>query len=125
MNVEILWPLVAPFLSALIITVLFVPLTIKLAFKYGLVDDPKKRPHPAHIQQRVVPRAGGLPIYLGISITALSFLPLTQALVGMIVGSTILLVMGLAFTLIFAMMLLKRTRAAILQMRIRRLRMAP
>lgn len=35
-----------------------------------------------------------------------------------------LLVMGLAFMLIFAMMLLKRTRAAILQMRIRRLRMA-
>ena len=52
-----------------------------LAKKYGLVDDPKNRPHPAHIQKRIIPRAGGLPVYIAIVITTLIFLPLEKYLI--------------------------------------------
>lgn len=82
-------------LTAFLVTLLATPLTIKLAKKYGLVDDPSKRPHPAHTQQRVIPRAGGLAIYIGIMIPTLIFLPLEKYLLGIFAGITLLLIMGL------------------------------
>lgn len=87
--------LIIPFLTACLITCLFIPLTIIIAKTFGLVDDPTKRPHPAHIKTAVLPRAGGLAIYLGIFITALVFLPLSKYLIGIIAGSTVLLILGL------------------------------
>ena len=56
----ILNPLGFSFLVAFLAT----PLAIKLAWRFGLVDDPKKRKHPAHLYKKVIPRAGGIPIYL-------------------------------------------------------------
>lgn len=82
-------------LTAFIFTFLATPLTIKLAKKYGLIDNPKLRPHPAHVQNRTIPRAGGLPIYFGIFLTALIFLPITKYLIGIFAGITVLLIMGL------------------------------
>ncbi len=80
---------------AFLVTVIATPFTIKLAHRYGLLDDPKRRPHPAHSQQRIIPRAGGLPIYLGLTVALLLFLPLDKHLIGIIIGITILLAMGL------------------------------
>lgn len=82
-------------LLAFLITILAVPLTIKFAYRFGLLDDPKIRPHPAHTQQRIVPRAGGLAIYLGVVISCLILLPLNKFLLGIIIGITILLFLGL------------------------------
>lgn len=87
--------IILSFLISLILTVAATPLTIRFANKLGLVNDPSKRPHPAHIQDRIVPRAGGLPIYLAILTTSLIFLPLEKHLVGIFVGITLLLIMGL------------------------------
>ncbi len=87
--------LIIPFLISLLLTCLFIPVTILIAKKLGLVDDPTTRPHPAHIKKIILPRAGGLAIYLGIFITALVFLPLSKYLVGIIAGATILLILGL------------------------------
>lgn len=87
--------LLLPLITTILITALFVPITIKLAKKYGLVDDPKVRPHPAHIQQRVIPRAGGVPIFLGILVSILIFIPLNTQIIGIITGISILLVLGL------------------------------
>lgn len=83
------------FLVSFFITVLATPLTIKIARRFDLVDDPQKRPHPAHVQKRVIPRAGGLAIYTGIVIACLIFLPLEKTLLGILFGITILLVIGL------------------------------
>lgn len=83
------------FIISLILTTIATPFTIKLAHRFGLVDDPKLRPHPAHIQNRIIPRAGGLPIYLGVVGTILLFFPLQKYLVGIILGLTVLLIMGL------------------------------
>lgn len=82
-------------LTSFLITALTIPVTIFLAKKYGLVDDPRKRPHPAHVHKVVLPRAGGLPIYLGILLTSLFFLPLEKNLLGILVAITLLLLIGL------------------------------
>ncbi|MDO8618521.1 MAG: MraY family glycosyltransferase [Candidatus Daviesbacteria bacterium] len=83
------------FTTAFALTALFVPVTIILSKKLGLLDDPKKRPHPAHIQQRIVPRGGGLPIFISIIVSMLLFIPITPQLIGIILGLTILLIIGL------------------------------
>lgn len=91
----ILTTLLLPALFAFIVTSIATPLTIKLANKFNLLDNPSVRPHPAHIQERVVPRAGGLPIYLGIVLSILIFVPIDKHLVGILLGAFILLAMGL------------------------------
>lgn len=83
------------FIISCLLTIIAIPLVIKLAKKYGLVDNPQQRPHPAHIHQSTIPRAGGLAIYIGIVISSLLFLPITKAFIGIFFGITILLVMGL------------------------------
>jgi UDP-GlcNAc:undecaprenyl-phosphate GlcNAc-1-phosphate transferase len=70
--------------------------TIKLAKKFSLVDDVNKRKHPAHTHQGIIPRAGGIPIYLSILLTTLIFLPLNKILVGILIGSFFILIMGIA-----------------------------
>lgn len=89
-------PLLLPALIAFLLTLISVPLTIKLARRYGLVDDPGTRPHPAHLHKSVLPRAGGLAIFITILSTSLIFLPLEPYLVGILTGITVLLLMGLA-----------------------------
>ncbi len=84
-----------PFLTALLISFLTTPLTIRLAKKYGLVTDAQKRAHPAHTHQGIVPRAGGLPIFLGIAIGAGIFLPLDQHVRGILLGAVLLVIIGL------------------------------
>lgn len=83
-------------LTAFLITALAIPQTIKLASRFGLVDDPKTRPHPAHFHQTIIPRAGGLPIYLGIILASAIFLPIEKHLIGIFLGTTVLLSLGLA-----------------------------
>lgn len=82
-------------LISFFITVLAIPLTIKTAIKLNLVDDPKKRPHPAQLHKHVVPRAGGIALYIGIVATSLLFLPIQKHLIGIIAALTILLAVGI------------------------------
>jgi UDP-GlcNAc:undecaprenyl-phosphate GlcNAc-1-phosphate transferase len=84
-------PLAVAFLIALLAT----PLTIKLAWKWGLVDDPQKRKHPAKLHQKTVPRAGVIPIWLALIGTSLFFLPADKYLLGILGGATLLLILGL------------------------------
>lgn len=88
-------PFFYAFLISVILTLLFIPLTIKFAKKFKLVDDPNLRPHPAHTQQRIVPRAGGLAIFFGILIPILILIPLDKHIIGILFGILILLVIGL------------------------------
>ncbi|MBI4066691.1 undecaprenyl/decaprenyl-phosphate alpha-N-acetylglucosaminyl 1-phosphate transferase, partial [Candidatus Gottesmanbacteria bacterium] len=80
---------------AFLITLLTTPLVRLLAVRWGLVDDPRIRPHPAHTHTGIIPRAGGLAIYLGTVIAILLFLPLTKLIVGIIIAATILTLVGL------------------------------
>jgi len=87
----IILPLLVSFLVALIAT----PLAIKLAWKFGLVDDPTKRKHPAKLHQKTIPRAGVIPLWLALVVGSLSFLPIDRYLLGILGGATILLIMGI------------------------------
>ncbi|PIZ67557.1 hypothetical protein COY13_02910 [Candidatus Roizmanbacteria bacterium CG_4_10_14_0_2_um_filter_36_35] len=85
--------------SALLVSFLFafvatIP-TIYLAKKFNLVTDTKKRYHPAHTHKGIIPRGGGLPIYISIFLTTLIFLPLNKILIGILIASFFLLVLGL------------------------------
>lgn len=84
-----------PVATAFLITTIFVPLTIKIAHKYGLMDSPKYRLHPARLHTKNIPRAGGLPIYMGIVLCSLLFLPVEKYILGIFIGITILLLTGL------------------------------
>lgn len=79
------------FFSSLILT----QITIKLAKKYKFVDDPKSHRHPAILHKKVIPRAGGLPIFLAVVFVSLLVLPLSQQLVGIIAGGLVLVAVGL------------------------------
>jgi UDP-GlcNAc:undecaprenyl-phosphate GlcNAc-1-phosphate transferase len=91
MNIQLL----IPALTATVITICVTPLVIAFARRFHLVDDAKQRPHPAHTHTGVIPRAGGLAIYIGLVVTMLTFLSLTRLTISVIAGCTLLVVMGL------------------------------
>ncbi len=84
-----------PFASAFFITLGITPMVIHFARKYKLVDDPKKRFHPAHTHKGIIPRAGGLAIIFGIFIPIIILLPMTKILIGIMLGSALLVTIGL------------------------------
>lgn len=84
-----------PFLAAFALTLILVPISMVFAKKYHLVDDPKKHKHPAILHKKVIPRAGGLPIYLALVLASSFVLPFSQKLLGIYLGGLILVVVGL------------------------------
>ncbi|OGK31444.1 hypothetical protein A3B02_01255 [Candidatus Roizmanbacteria bacterium RIFCSPLOWO2_01_FULL_42_14] len=86
---------VLAFFISLAIAFLATPGVIRLAFKLNLVDDAKKRKHPAHTHTGVIPRAGGLGIYLAILLSSLVFLTFNQIVIGVLIGATGIVILGL------------------------------
>ena len=87
--------LALPAIISFLITFLGLPPTIKFAKKFNLVDNPKLRPHPAHTQERTVPRAGGLAVFFALFLTILIFTPLQKTTVGILGGLVILVIVGI------------------------------
>ena len=87
--------LILPAVISLLITILAIPVTIIFAKKFNLLDNPEVRPHPAHIQKRIVPRAGGLAIFSGIILATTIFIPVEKTTLGIFIGLSILLLVGL------------------------------
>ncbi len=87
---QYLWPLIVSFA----ITILTTPLTIKLAEKYGFVDNPRTHKHPALIHTKIIPRAGGIPLFLAISISSVLFLPIDKHLVGILGAGLLAVIVG-------------------------------
>lgn len=83
-----------PFFLAFMVSFLLVPLVMKIAVSFGLVDDPRKRKHPAHVHTGIIPRAGGLAIFGGILLSLLLFVPIEKKLVGILLGSLTIVVIG-------------------------------
>jgi UDP-GlcNAc:undecaprenyl-phosphate GlcNAc-1-phosphate transferase len=82
------------FISFILSLILTFP-TIHLAKKFNLVTDKRKRKHPAHTHSGIIPRAGGLPIYLSLLITIFLIIPLNKILTGILIASFLLVVLGL------------------------------
>lgn len=87
--------IVIPLAFSFLVSFLTTPLVIKLAKKFKLVDDPKKRKHPAHTHQEAIPRGGGASLYLGIFVASLALLPVNKALLGILLGGALTIFIGL------------------------------
>ena len=86
---------VLPSAVAALATFLATPLVITLANHFKLVDNPKLRYHPAHTHKGIIPRAGGLALLIGVIIGIVIFVPMTKLVIGILLGSIILVIVGL------------------------------
>lgn len=84
-----------PLITAATVCYLSVPLIIKNAKRLGIIDDPKKHKHVSVIHKKPTPRGGGVPIYLGILISSLIFLPIDKHLIGILLGGAVLVFLGI------------------------------
>lgn len=84
-----------PGVVALIIAFISTPLVIKLAKKWGLIDDPAKSRHPKVIHTYPVPRGGGLAIFIAVFLSSIIFLPLDKHLIGILFGVIIITTLGI------------------------------
>lgn len=82
------------FLFALSTTLVATPVVIKTAKHYGFVDDPKKHKHPAILHKKIIPRAGGLSIGIGIIAAIILFVPIDKQVTGIILASVLAIVVG-------------------------------
>lgn len=83
-----------PFLIALLATVFVTPLSLKFIKKFGIIDDPKKRKHPAIVHKKPTPRAGGIPLFLGVLIASVFFLPMEKVIYAVFLAAFLCLVVG-------------------------------
>lgn len=83
-----------PFLAAFILSYLLTFPTRKLAKHLSLVTDKSKRNHPAHTHTGIIPRAGGVPIFLALLAATLYFVPLNHVISGILISAGILVVVG-------------------------------
>ncbi|MBP2071580.1 MraY family glycosyltransferase [Thermoanaerobacterium butyriciformans] len=80
------------FVVAFVVALMATPAAKKLAYKIGAIDIPKDK---RRVHKKPVPLIGGLAIYLGTILSILLFLPKSQTNLGIIVGSTIIVVLGI------------------------------
>ncbi len=83
-----------PLLIAFLITGILTPLFIFINKKIGLVDDPKRKNHPAIIHTKPIPRGGGIPLFLGVFLTGLVFLPQNPVITGLFTAAALALAVG-------------------------------
>lgn len=83
-----------PLFLAFVVTTIATPLCIPLIKKWKLIDDPKTHKHPAMLHSKPIPRAGGIPLFIGIIIASLFFVPFTQTTVALYIAAFIALITG-------------------------------
>lgn len=83
-----------PFLTAFFATACATAILLPIITKLGILDDPKKHKHPAIIHTKPIPRAGGIPIFIGIFAASIFFLPLTNMTITILIAGFLALVVG-------------------------------
>lgn len=79
------------FITGLLLAIIFTPVSIILAQKYGIIDFPSER----RIHSKPIPRLGGLAIYLSFWLTVLINIDLNNQLTGLLIGSTLMFLTGI------------------------------
>lgn len=82
---------VVPFIIALVVSYILTPGVKKVAIKVGAVD----RPNARKVHTHVIPRLGGLAIYIGFMAAVLFCVPLHHELIGMLLGCTAIVAIGI------------------------------
>ena len=80
------------FAIGLVLSWVLTPYVKKLAFRLGAVDKPNAR----KVHHTIMARLGGLAIYLGFMAGAITCMQLTKDVVGILVGGTIITLIGIA-----------------------------
>ena len=86
---------ILPLITAFIATLIATPLCLIFLKKYNIVDDPKKHKHPAIIHKTIIPRGGGIPLFIGVLVASLIFLPMTKIIIAMFFASLVSLLIGI------------------------------
>jgi UDP-GlcNAc:undecaprenyl-phosphate GlcNAc-1-phosphate transferase len=80
------------FLSAVLLTVMAVPIFSRMALRYGLVDMPDER----KVHTRPIPRIGGLAMALGVFAPTIYWFEGDRLVMSYLAGAGVLLLFGLA-----------------------------
>lgn len=80
------------FVVAFITALMATPAAKKMAYKIGAIDVPKDE---RRVHKRPIPSIGGLAIYLGTILSILLFLKITHQTLGIIFGSTLIVILGI------------------------------
>ncbi len=83
-------PMVVSFLA----TVVSTPIALFFLKKYNVVDDPEKHKHPAIIHKIPIPRGGGIPMFIGVLVGSLLFLPMSNIVITLLIASFLALFIG-------------------------------
>ena len=80
------------FLVALAVTFVLTPVVKNFAIRIGAVDKPDAR----KVYHGLIPRLGGLAIYAGFMVSVITTIGFTYEMVGIMVGATFLIAVGIA-----------------------------
>lgn len=79
-----------PFLLAALVSYILTPYIKKLAFLIGAIDKPDNR----KVHKKIMPRLGGLAIYIAFMVAAVASLEMTWDIVGILIGGTVIAAVG-------------------------------
>lgn len=82
---------IVPFVLALVISYALTPSVKKIALRVGAIDKPNARKVHTH----VIPRLGGVAIFIGFIVTVLLFAPWQSELIGILIGCTVIVAVGI------------------------------
>lgn len=84
-----------PFLLAFLTTFAVMPAVIRFAVCHNLVDDPRRRYHPAHVHTGIIPRAGGIALFIGLLTGIWLIIGFNKMTAGILCGCLILTIVGI------------------------------
>lgn len=85
--------IILPFAMSFLITAGLTPIFIKLFHRIKLLDYPDRK-HPAILHKIPIPRGGGIPLFFGVFLTAIFFLPITKIFIAIFLASFLSLAIG-------------------------------
>lgn len=87
MDSQVIYAILASFITVLVVT----PLVIKLAFKIGATDKPNAR----KVHQKIMPRLGGLAIFIGVAVGFVVGGLYEQRMLSITLGAIIIVIIGI------------------------------
>ena len=80
-----------PFLLAMLVSFILTPYIKKLAFAIGALDKPDNR----KVHKKIMPRLGGLAIYIAFMVAVLASVEITKEILGVLLGGTFIVIVGI------------------------------
>ncbi|MBP9700024.1 undecaprenyl/decaprenyl-phosphate alpha-N-acetylglucosaminyl 1-phosphate transferase [Candidatus Woesebacteria bacterium] len=87
--------ILVPLLISAMLAFIAGPLVIAFYKKKKWLDDPSTQSHPKIVHTYPVPRGGGIVVAVAILLSIVAFLPLSNQMMGIMVGTVILLLVGI------------------------------